>query len=180
LPPALLSSAWMFICLLIIYLSVYLFFYHWLWRVWNLIYTVFLRLHDFSIFIPISYISTVFLYRLTCFHLMLSFIMLSLITCLISPPDMLLPDHATTWHMPLLWYHLSLASCHVNTWPVIIIFTRIMYLLSCIIYSDLLSCIIYTVTWIYSTHVPLLYMNFCTPEFLIMTCSCYSRKLIII
>jgi len=48
----------------------------------------------------------------------LSFTMLSLVTYLISPPDMLLPDHATTWHLSLLWYHLSPASYHVNTWPV--------------------------------------------------------------
>jgi len=42
-----------------------------------------------------------------------------------------------TCHM--LWYHLSPATCHVNTRPMIITFTGIMYLLSCIIYSDLYS-----------------------------------------
>jgi len=33
---------------------------------------------------------------------------------------MLSPDtwYAITWHLPLLWYHLSPATCHVNTGPV--------------------------------------------------------------
>jgi len=53
-------------------------------------------------------------------------------------PDMLLLDTCS-----LLWHDLSLASCHINTWPMIIIFTGILYQLSCIIYCDLLSCFIY-------------------------------------
>jgi len=48
------------------------------------------------------------------------------------------------WHLPLLWYYLSLATCYINIWPVIITFTGILYLLSCIIYIDLYSC--YTCT----------------------------------
>ena len=79
----------------------------------------------------------------------LSFTTLSLVTYLISPPVMLLLDHATTCHLPLLWYHLSPASYYINTWLAIITFTEILYLL---------SCIIYTVTWIYSTHILMLYM----------------------
>jgi len=41
-------------------------------------------------------------------------------TCLYHLTSNVLPPntwHATTWHLPLLWYHLSPATCHVNTWP---------------------------------------------------------------
>jgi len=114
------------------------------------------------------YIGIIFLYRLTCFHLMCY----HLSCCLLSParyyPCHAITCHATTWHLPLLSYHLSLATCHINTRPVIITFTGTLYLL---------SCIIYTVTRIYNTHVILLCMYYCTPYFLIMSCSCYSRKL---
>jgi len=85
----------------------------------------------------------------------LIFTMLSLVTCLISPLScyyltMILLGTCTYYDIT---YHLSPTTCHVNTWPVIITFTEILYLLSSIIYSDLLSCIICTVTWMYSTYV---------------------------
>jgi len=56
------------------------------------------------------------------------------ITCYVDhmAPDMLLVDTC-----PILWYHLSPVICHINTWPVIITFTWILYLLSYIIYSDI-------------------------------------------
>jgi len=152
-------------------LPVYPFFYYGCKEFWNLIYTV--RLHGFLVFVLISYINTVFLYRLTCFYLMCY----HLLCCLLSPawyhsalmllPDMLLLDTCPYYDIT---YHLSSASCYINAWPVIITFTKIMYQL---------SCITYTVTIIYSTHVLRLYMYSCTFEFLIMSCSCYSRKLII-
>ena len=59
----------------------------------NFIYTIFLRLHDFSVFVLISYIGIVFLYRLTCLYLMCYL----LPCCLLSP----------AWYHLLSCYHLT-------------------------------------------------------------------------
>jgi len=79
-----------------------------------------------------------------------------LVTCLIS-----IPCHAITWHPA--WY----------TWPVIITFTGT---LSC--YPVLCTVTWYPVSWSVTCY-PVLHTVTWTPEFLIMSCSCYSRKLII-
>jgi len=167
----------MFTCLLITCLSILLL---WLWRVWIHIYTIFLRLHGFSIFILISYIILFSCIAWHAFTDVLSFNMLSLVTCLISPPIMLSP-------VMLLFYTcvvmITLSTYHLH--PIMLIFDLWLSHLwepipvILIIYSELLSYIIYTMTWIYGTHVFLLYMYYYTPKFLIMSCSCYSCKLII-
>ena len=83
--------------------------------------------------------------------------------------------HAITWHvtpacyhmthacyhLTLIWYHLSPAI--LNTWLVIIIFW------------ESYPAILYYIQWL----VSLVLMCSCTPVFLNLPCSCYSRKLII-
>jgi len=107
----------------------------------------------------------------------------------------LTPDMPTTWQDPLLWHGLPpdyinlltwlvtcliSSSCHAitwhpawYTWPVIITFTGT---LSC--YPVLCTVTWYPVSWSVTCY-PVLYTVTWTPEFLIMSCSCYSRKLII-
>ena len=93
-------------------------------------------------------------YDMTCHRTNIN-LLTWLVTCQISSSC-----HAITWHPA--WY----------TWPVIISFTGILYLLSCITCSDL-NLVLVILYYIYSD-LNLQYS--CTPELLIMSCTCYSRK----
>ena len=170
---SLLSSAWMFAYLLITYLSIYLFLYYWLWRVWNHIYTVFWDCWFFGIHTNLlyRYCFPVFLDMLSLD--VLSFIMLSLVTCLISPlvmlsSNMLLLDfclcYDINYHLPPVMLTLDQWLSHLRE--------------SCTYYHALY---IVTLVLMYScytcTHVLLLYMYSCTLKFLNLSCSCYSHNL---
>jgi len=115
--------------------------------------------YRFLVFVPIPYIGTIFLYLYWSPVSVLFFCIctdpqyrcrFSVLWCSIVISNVLIAWRAITYYVdnltpdmllldicPLLWYHLSPTTCHVNTWPVIITFTRIMYLSSCVIYSDL-------------------------------------------
>jgi len=137
--------------------------------------------------------STCIIHDLCCLELTLSLIVLNYysITCQVLA-WYVNTWHANTWHLSvsldnccvITWhstYHLSLASYydmtyhllleHINTWPVIITFTGILYLLSCITCSDLNLVLVilyytYTVTWIYNTYVLLNSWSFYSCELL--------------
>ena len=93
-------------------------------------------------------------YDMTCHRTNIN-LLTWLVTCQISSSC-----HAITWHPA--WH----------TWPVIISFTGILYLLSCITCSNL-NLVLVILYYIYSD-LNLQYS--CTPELLIMSCTCYSRK----
>ena len=95
-------------------------------------------------------------YDMTCHRTNIN-LLTWLVTCQISSSC-----HAITWHPA--WY----------TWPVIITFTGILYLLSCITCSDLNLALVI----LYYIYSDLNLQYSCTPELLIMSCTCYSRKLI--
>ena len=108
----------------------------------------FLKLHDFSVFVPILYIvlfsctswRDYIYYAVSChlpditlmigYHLAPVYITWQLMWYHLTP-DMLLLDTCF-----LLWHDLSPASWHINTWPVITTFMN-PAVLSCITYSDL-------------------------------------------
>jgi len=130
----------------------------WLWRVWNLYLYYFLKLYCFSVFVcshvlvlfsciyTIPCIDTIFLYLYrSSYRYHFSILWYSIVICTVLIAwrvitcyvDHLTLDMQLLDTCPLLWYHLSLFTCHINTWHVIITFSGILYLLSYIIYSDL-------------------------------------------
>jgi len=134
--------------------------------------------YHFYVYVPIPCIGIIFLYLYRSpVSVPLSYIMILnndiyctyCLTCYYCYVDHLTPDMLLLDSCSLLWYHLSPTTCHVNTWPVVITFTGILYLLSCIIYNDLYPE--YSCTPV--IHV-LLYSRI--PELVL---SCCSYKLII-
>ena len=119
----------------------------------------------------------------------ITYSMLSLVTCLISPSWYVITWHLfisldswcdITWHPAC--YYLTLAPYYdiTNHLPRIILtldlwlsYLRESYRV--ILYYIHQPVILYFIQW----PVLLLYMYSCTLEFLIMSCTCYSRKLII-
>ena len=171
--PAPLSSAWMFACLLNYLpfsLSILLFM---VMKSLKFTCTIFLKLHDFSVFVPLLYIilfscipwRDYIYYVVSChlpditlmshYHQHLACYYLTLAPYYNMtyhlPPDILIPD---LWLSHLREYYTCYPVLHTVTW--------ILYLL---------SCIIYTVTWICSTPV---HLNFWSCPVLVI-----SRKLII-
>ena len=152
--PVPLISTWMFACLLN-YLSVSLSI---------LLFRVVKSLKSFLYYFPwncmvfqYSYqycISYYFPVLLGMFSFdVLTYTMLSLITCLISPHVMLTPDtrpatNNMTYHPPPVILIFDLWLSHLREY-----YTCYLILYTVTWISYLLSCIICTVTWIYSTHV---------------------------
>jgi len=78
-----------------------------------LILVFFLKLLVFSIFVPISYIGTVFLYRLSCFHLLCYHLLVSTchLTCYYLPSA---PCYVITYYLPPVLLTPDLWSPHLR------------------------------------------------------------------
>ena len=115
--PALLSSSSLFTCLLARLIIQLLFFYWWLWRVWNLYLTDFQN----GIIFLYSYWSQ---YRY--YFLVFNWSPVSILFSCIVISIVLITRHAITWHLTLTFYHLTpvwyhLSPALLNTWLLIII-----------------------------------------------------------
>jgi len=127
---------------------------------------VFQKVYYFSVFGSIPCIGTIFFYivlynsgYLLCYHLTLDTWHLHVITWHL----LFITRHllAINWHMFDITYHLPPVILSLDLW--------LSY------YRNLVTAILYYIQWT----IFLVLMYSCTPEFLNLTCSCYSHKLII-
>jgi len=134
--------------------------------------------YHFYVYVPIPCIGTIFLYLywspvsvpLSCNMILNNDIYCTY--CLTCYTAML-----TTWH--LTYYYLTAAFCYDITYHLSPVMLTLDLWLSHLWESFTCYPVSYTVTCIPSTHVLLLYMYSCTLEFLNLSYSCSSCKLII-
>jgi len=130
-----------------------LFFYWWLRSVWNLYWYYFSKLYCFPVFLPISYISSIFPYSYWspvpvpfscihtdllyqyCFHVLWYTIVIS--TVLITWYIIIWYLTLACYHLKPACYHLYLATWYITTWLAIIIFRESCPAILYYIYSDL-------------------------------------------